>query len=359
MLKITFDEAAVQALQTARFEHPQARVRVKMEALYLKSQGLAHQEIAYLCNISDSTLRRYLKQYQEGGLERLQHSAGSGSDSALQLHRATLEAAFREQPPLSVAEAAARIETLTGLERKPTQVRAFLKSLGMKPRKVGTLPAKADVQRQAEFRDNQLHQLHQLHQLQPRLEEATNGQRAVFFVDAAHFVYGPFLGWVWCFARLFVKAPAGRQRLNVLAALHATTQQLITVSNLTYITAQSVCLLLEGLAHERDSRLHQPLTVVLDNAPYQRCALVQECASRLHIELLYLPPYSPNLNLIERFWRFVKKQCLYSKYHADFTAFQKAILECIEQAPDKHQAELKSLLTLRFQTFEKASLLAA
>lgn len=105
MLKITFDEATVQALQAARFEHPfehpQARVRVKMEALYLKSQGFAHQEIAYLCNLSDSTLRRYLKQYQEGGLERLQRSAGSGSDSALQLHRATLEAAFREQPPLS------------------------------------------------------------------------------------------------------------------------------------------------------------------------------------------------------------------------------------------------------------------
>jgi transposase len=355
MLKITFDEAAVQALQTARFEHPQARVRVKMEALYLKSQGFSHQEIAYLCAISVSTLGRYLKVYQEGGIQRLQHSGGSGPDSALEPHRAKLEAAFREQPPLSVAEAAARIKTLTDVERKPTQVRAFLKSLGMKPRKVGTLPAKAlpakaDVQRQAEFRDSQL---------QPRLEEAKTGQRAVFFVDAAHFVYGPFLGWVWCFARLLVKAPAGRQRLNVLAALHATTQQLITVSNLTYITAHSVCLLLERLAYERDSRLHQPLTVVLDNAPYQRCALVQECAHRLRIELLYLPPYSPNLNLIERFWRFVKKQCLYCHYHADFAAFQKAILECIEQAPQKHQAELKSLLTLRFQTFEKASLLAA
>ncbi|MDQ3814641.1 MAG: transposase, partial [Armatimonadota bacterium] len=125
------------------------------------------------------------------------------------------------------------------------------------------------------------------------------------------------------------------------------------------ITAHSVCLLLERLAHERDSRLHQPVTVVLDNAPYQRCALVQECACRLHIELLYLPPYSPNLNLIERFWRFVKKQCLYCQYHADFAAFQQAILGCIEQAPQKHQAELKSLLTLRFQTFENASLLAA
>jgi len=350
MLKITFGAEDVQVLQQARFEHPEVRVRLKMEVLYLKSQDFAHQEIAYLCGISTSTVRRHVKAYQAGGIAQLQHHRGTAVCSALLEHRVTLEAAFRQQPPLSVAEAAARIESLTGLERKPTQVRAFLKVLGMKPRKVGSLPAKADLEQQEKFRQNYL---------QPRLEEAKMGQRALFFMDAAHFVYGPFLGWVWCFARLFIKAPAGRQRWNVLAALHATTRQLITVSNLTYITAQNVCILLERLAQERDDRWHLPLTVVLDNAPYQRCALVRECACRLGIELLYLPPYSPNLNLIERFWRFVKKQCLYSKYHADFATFEKAIIECIEQASHKHEAELKSLLTLRFQTFEKASLLTA
>jgi transposase len=189
-------------------------------------------------------------------------------------------------------------------------------------------------------------------------------------------VYGPFLGclWcfaacgalllvvlccLWCFARLWVQAPSGRQRLNVLAALHATTLQLITVTNLTYINAATVCELLHRLAQEA-ARLQVPVTVVLDNAPYQRCAVVQACAQSLRIELLYLPPYSPQLNLIERFWRFVKKQCLYATYYANFAAFQKAIfqkaiVECIEQSPHKHQKALKSLLTLRFQTLPKAS----
>jgi transposase len=68
--------------------------------------------------------------------------------------------------------------------------------------------------------------------------------------------------------------------------------------------------------------------------------------------LLFLPAYSPNLNLIERFWKFVKKQCLYSKYYADHHAFQHAIITCIEQAPDKHKEELESLLTLKFQSFK-------
>jgi Transposase and inactivated derivatives len=123
-------------------------------------------------------------------------------------------------------------------------------------------------------------------------------------MDAAHFVFAPFLGILWCIQRLFVKAPSGRQRLNVLAALNAVSQERVTVTNLTYITAATVCELLRLLAGSYPSI---PITVVLDNARYQRCALVQTVAQSLAIEMLYLPPYSPNLNLIERFWRFVKK----------------------------------------------------
>ena len=133
-------------------------------------------------------------------------------------------------------------------------------------------------------------------------------------MDAAHFVFAPFLGVVWCFARLFVKAPSGRQRVNVLAALNATTRDLFTVTNLTSLPSATVWELLRLVASAHPA---VPLTVVLDNARYQRCQLVQNLAQSLGIELLFLPPYSPNLNLIERFWKFVKKQCLYSKYYAD------------------------------------------
>jgi transposase len=95
-----------------------------------------------------------------------------------------------------------------------------------------------------------------------------------------------------------------------------------------------------------------PITVFLDNARYQRCALVQAVAQELGIEWCFLPAYSPNLNLIERLWRFVKKQCLYSKYYLDSTSFQQAILTCIQQAPTTHKEELNQLLTLSFQPFQ-------
>ena len=167
-------------------------------------------------------------------------------------------------------------------------------------------------------------------------------------MDAAHFVYGAFLGMLWCVQRLFVKTPSGRQRLNVLAALNAITHDLFTVQNLTYVTAATVCELLRMLAGAYPGQL---LTIILDNARYQRCALVQEVAASLGIELLFLPPSSPNLNLIERLGKFVKKRCLYGKYYADSATFQQAILDCIAQAPRKDKAALESLLRLQFQTF--------
>jgi len=167
-------------------------------------------------------------------------------------------------------------------------------------------------------------------------------------MDAAHFVYAPFLALVWCFTRVFVKAPSGRQRLNVLAALHATTKEIVTVQNLTYVTAETVCELLRLLAGTYPA---VPSTIVLDNARYQKCALVQDLARSLGMELLYLPAYSPNLNLIERFWKWVKQQCLYGKYYPTSADFQAAIQQCIAQAHSDHLAALESLLTLKFQTF--------
>lgn len=105
-------------------------------------------------------------------------------------------------------------------------------------------------------------------------------------------------------------------------------------------------------------KLKVPITMVfLDNARYQRCALVQTLAKDLvDIELLFLPPYSPNLNLIERLWKFVKRECLYAKYYRDFGSFTDVIQRCLTDTHTLHKEALSSLLTPNFQTFEKAQL---
>ena len=151
---------------------------------------------------------------------------------------------------------------------------------------------------------------------------------------------------------MVLRTPSGRQRFNVLGALHAVSHQLLTVTNESYINATSVCELLEKIAA---LGLSTPVTVVMDNARYQRCRLVLERATQLGIELLFLPPYSPNLNLIERLWRFVRKECLYSHYYEHFDLFKQAITDCLAQTAGRHQAALSRLLTLEFQTFQSAS----
>jgi transposase len=192
--------------------------------------------------------------------------------------------------------------------------------------------------------------------LKPRLEEAQAGNRHVFFVDAAHFVFGTFLCCLWSFARLFVRAASGRQRFNVLGAWNAVTRELTAVTNTKVVNTDTMCELLRKLAA---AGLVGPITVVLDNARYQRNAVVQALAASLGIELLYLPSYSPNLNLIERLWRFTKRQALYGRYHPTFADFQAAIEDTLSKVSTKHKDRLASLMTLNFQVFDDVSLLAA
>jgi transposase len=192
--------------------------------------------------------------------------------------------------------------------------------------------------------------------LKPRLQEAQAGKRHVFFVDAAHRVYGTFLCCLGSFVRLFVRAASGRQRFNVLGAWNAITQELLAVTNTTVVNTETMCALLRKLAAQG---LSGPLTVVLDNARYQRNAVVQALAAALGIELLYLPSYSPNLNVIERLWRLVKRKALYGRYHATFADFQAAIQHTLGQVSTTHKDKLASLMTLNFQVFDDVSLLAA
>ena len=101
------------------------------------------------------------------------------------------------------------------------------------------------------------------------------------------------------------------------------------------------------------------MTLVLDDARYQRCRVVEELAGQLGLELLFLPSYFPNLNLIERLWKFTKKKCLASEYYENFAAFKGAIAGFLSTVQERHADDLQSLLTLNFQQFEKAQSMAA
>ncbi|GHT79363.1 hypothetical protein AGMMS50262_22940 [Bacteroidia bacterium] len=190
--------------------------------------------------------------------------------------------------------------------------------------------------------------------LEPLLEEAGANNRVVYFADAVHFVYGAFVACLWSLTRIFVPTPSGRNRYNVLGAIDAISHDLVTVCNTTYINALSVCELLELIA-AKHSGCTVPITIVLDNARYQHCNYVIEKAKSLEIELLFLPSYSPNLNIIERLWKWTKKDCLNCKYYSKVAEFTEAINRSLMKTKNKeNKNELDTQLSLNFQLYDNS-----
>jgi len=225
--------------------------------------------------------------------------------------------------------------------------------LGLKWRCLGAIPLpprktiEEHAATQAAFRETKL---------EPLLADARAGQAQVFFVDAAHFVMGSFLCCVWCWVRLFLRGGSGRKRYSVLGAWNAVTRELVSITTDGTVSAETMGALLRKIAA---LGLQGPITLVLDNARYQHCALVMELAKSLNIHLQFLPSYSPNLNLIERLWKFIKKQVLYGRHYETFADFRAAIDGCLAKIPTEHREQLQSLMTHNFQTFNPASFLAA
>ena len=196
------------------------------------------------------------------------------------------------------------------------------------------------MEKQRQFYDDILH---------PVMEKATAGELSLLFMDASHFVLGcDFLGYIYCKFRRFVLTFSGRKRYNVLGAVDYATKKVLTVANDTYITATEVCEMLRKISASHPGRA---VHIVLDNARHQKCEAVRTLAAELGITLQYLPPYSPNLNLIERLWKFVKSE-LRSKYYDNFTDFQNRIDAIIDSTTKENLHILKKLIGDKVQLFD-------
>jgi transposase len=338
MIKINLSSDIQTELMDIHQNHVHHIIRQRAHVLLLRSENILNVQISNITGLSEPTIIDYVHQYLEKGMSWVTTLNFRKPVSQLQSFDAVILAYFEKNPVSTITQACQEVSELTGVTVKNTQMRAYLKKLGIKWRKVGGIPAKVDIEAQQKFHDEKR---------QPRLEEAKAGTRSVYFMDAAHFVMGAFLGFLWCVTRVFVRTPSGRQRFNVLGALNAITKKLEMVTLDSYITSIQVCELLKKLAENATL----PITIVLDNARYQKCKLVMELAQKLGIELLWLPSYSPNLNLIERLWKLTKKECLNSKYYTHFSLFSRAISTFLTSMGSTHKKQLDSLLTLKFQLF--------
>ena len=316
--------------------------------VFLAQRGLLYQHIAELLDVHRNTVRNAVQRYSEGGIDALDNQSRYRPSSPQKPFTEAILSSLRENPPSTSAEAAQRIEAVSGIPISSGRAACFMKQHGMAPRKCGQIPSKANPEQQRTFLKESL---------EPIIQKAKKGHVKLYFMDAAHFTWGTYLAILWCFQREFIKAPAGRQRHNVLAALDVSSQELVWESNDAYVNSHSVVNLLQKLRAQNKGRR---IYLVLDNAPYQRCAYVREFALKLKINLIYLPSYSPNLNLIERLWKFIRKKALNGKYYPTFSEFISALENTLNGIHNGNfEKELKSWITFNFQLFENAQNVAA
>lgn len=340
MIRVDLADDDLDALNEA-IDDPELKDRYgkRLMALKMHALGVPNSKIALCLCVSADTVTNYIKLYRDEGLNGLIENRYYRPVSSIEPYLEAIASSFASEPVGSTSEAAARIEALTDVRLSDSQAGRIMKRLGMKYQKSAAVPGKADPQLQFDFLNEEL---------LPRLEEARKGERRVFFVDAAHFVMGSFLGMIWSFARVYVPTGSGRQRYNVLGAVETRDHDFVSVRTTGSINAETICELIDRIA---SSYPGEKITLVMDNARYQRNKKVTEKAEPLGVKLLYLPPYSPNLNLIERVWKLVKSKCLRNRYHESFAGFTAAIDDFINSFSGENRELLRSLVTENFQLF--------
>lgn len=304
--------------------------------------NLPTERISTLTGFCKKTVRKKIKILKnEGFVSLFIRKEGVGRKAKTNGVRDEIEAELESHDYRCVRQIKQMIADKFNIVLSLTAIKNFLKNLGFKYLKSGSLPAKADPEKQRKFYDETLH---------PLMKSSEKDESILVFLDGAHFVLGcnSSSGAVWSRKRRYIKSSSGRQRWNVLGALDFKTKQVHTVSNDSYITATQVVEMLEKLSNEY---INMPIHVILDNARYQHCKIVQAKAAELGISLHFLPTYSPNLNLIERLWRLVKKE-LSAKYYFKFEEFVERIEGILRETHTTRKDAMDTLIGEKVQLFD-------
>jgi transposase len=310
-----------------------ARYSDRIKVILLLDQGKTYKSIAEYLFLDEGTIANYRKRYVEGGIEGLIMDQYWGKRSFLNLDQEKiLVTHLQSKICLSSNEVIHFIRVTFKVKYSISGVTDLLHRLGFTYKKPKGVPGKAILERQLEF---------------VILHDQIKTQGKVFFADSVHPQHNPVLsyGWIEKGKEKEVLTNSGRAHLNIIGALCIETRETIMRSSDT-INADAICDLIKAL--RKAHNIEEKIFLVLDNAPYNRSWKVHLRAEMEGIELIYLPPYSPNLNPIERFWKFFKKKVLYNQYYEKFGDFETACKKFMKGAR-KYRGELSTLLTDNFR----------
>jgi transposase len=329
---------ALAELRAAHRRMCDSREAYRINAVILLGQGRGVKDVADALLMDPETVRTYFKRYRKGGIDELLRMSYIGSEAWLddaQLRE--LDAHLQEQVYQSAAEVARYVEQRWKVRYTASGMTALLHRLGYSYKKPHRQPGKHPP----------VEDQHAWVEKYQNLKDTKASGDVIVFMDAAHPQHNPVLGdgWIKRGKRHAIQSNTGRQRLNINGAINIETLELTYRFDET-IDAVSTIALLRQLeqAYPEAPRI----IVFCDNARYYKSKLVAEYLETSRIQLEPLPAYSPNLNLIERFWKFFKRSVLYNRYYERFSEFRDAS-KAFLSGLDAHAPKLRTLLTENFQ----------
>ncbi len=305
----------------------------RIRVILLLDQEWTYKKIAEALFIDEGSVANYRKRYKEGGLEGLIQDYYSTRRTRLsELDEIQLIADLDEKIFASTKEVVAHIGKKFKINFSISGCNNLLHRLGFSFKKAKGVPGKAKIEDQIEFIE--------------KYDAIKAIGNKIYFGDATHPLHNTILssGWIKRGQEKEVFTNSGRSRVNIFGAVSIYELDVVTRSYET-INQVAVCDFLKALRAKNPNG--EKLYFVLDRGPYNKALSVKDLAKELNIEIIFLPPYSPNLNPIERLWKFFKKKVLYNKYYEKFKDFE-SVCSSFFRGIRKYRAELKTLITDNF-----------
>lgn len=353
MLPFELSQTDLDTVKIERKNHSCQRVRTRLWILWLLYKGYSRSDTADLVSCASNTVTSTVAHYNESGLDAIiapmktKKKRHFLSKQFKKVRRFLLKAGIH-----TVRQAQAQLAEKFDYHASWESVRRLLHRLGLSCRKINPFPGNPK-----KFKEWKQAQKKWVKHLKSLYKRAAQREIDFVFADAAHFVHGKFGAYLWSDGPRYKSTGSGRYRLNVYGAYDPISCQLVSQYGEGTVDAEYVVGFLTWLREEHYPDRSRPLHFVLDNARYQHCQYVRQAAEELGIVLEFQPSYSPNLNLIERAWKYFKQlvgRCYYSTKEEFFAA----IVEILEKTDDdEHQESFKSLLTMKFQTYSKSQIL--